>query len=284
MDSVQRFCVNRVDAGLKLQVFIKQKLKEGLSVRGVKSLIDRGSCRLNGKLERFGCRLVKQGDRIEFFLREETKESQNIQIVFEDEFLVVVNKPPFVLSEGPNSLEQRVGFHLVHRLDRDTSGLLLFAKDRCTLETMQELFRKREIKKRYVAMVHGAPKEVEGIVENELGPKRVAGQVIMEKKRSGRGKWAKTKWRLERLGKRGSLIECFPFTGRMHQIRVHLSGIGHPVMGDLLYGNRQGGFISRQMLHAQGLSFVHPKTGELCQLKAPLPRDFQEVMDAHFGR
>jgi len=167
---------------------------------------------------------------------------------------------------------------IVHRLDAGTSGLLVVAKDDVTHAALGDLFRRHEVRRRYLALVRGRPEYDRFAVEAPLarrGPRIVV--------RRGEGRAAETELHvLERLG-RSSLVEAAPRTGRTHQIRVHLAAVGHPILGDRRYGGggdeakRIG--LARPFLHAWKLSFIHPLTGGLVQVEEQLPADLGRALD-----
>jgi 23S rRNA-/tRNA-specific pseudouridylate synthase len=261
--------VAREDAGSKLQVFLHQKVN--LSVRRVKALIDRNQCRVNGRLERFGCTPLRAGDRVELVLDDAV--APKLEVVFEDDHVLVFDKPAGV------PVEKVEGGLFSHRLDRDTSGLLLFAKSRPVQEKLRELFKERQVKKRYLALVDGVPEQERGTVENRIGAIGCfAGQTIHGPKLDGQS--ASTYWQVAERFQRAALVRCNPETGRTHQIRVHMAGLGHPILGDGQYSRR---FrcplrVPRHMLHAERLVLPHPATGEKLVLTCPPPADFREAI------
>lgn len=229
-----------------------------------------------------------------------TPESIQLDIVYEDAYLVVVNKPrgmvvhpaaghasgtlvnallahcPELATESGDLLRPGI----VHRLDRDTTGLIVAAKDATTRLAMQEIIKKRHFAKTYLALVRGVPTADRGEVTGNIGRsakdrKRMA--VLTEGGRS-----ALTRWRTLGAGRGFALLEVMPHTGRTHQIRVHMAHIGHPVAGDPIYGPRKaatpGGLVG-QALHAWRLEFAHPRTGVALVLRAPLPQDMRQALD-----
>jgi 23S rRNA pseudouridine1911/1915/1917 synthase len=170
---------------------------------------------------------------------------------------------------------------LLHRLDKDTSGVLLLGRTREFSAALLEDFRHRRVEKRYLALVRGAPRQTFEVVSHL----READGDRIQTVRSG-GMRAETGFRV--LGRAGdyALVEAIPRTGRTHQIRVHLSQVGDPILGDGLYGGEAaaaGRPVPRQMLHAWFLSFRHPASGESLRIEAPIPEDFREVARAIFG-
>jgi len=201
-----------------------------------------------------------------------------LEMVYQDEVILAVNKPTHLLSvpgRGPDKqdcLYHRVQERfpealMVHRLDMDTSGLVLFARSQEAQRTLSLQFEKREISKTYVAIVEGVLEQDEGMVdypmrkdmEQRLPPKHLVDCV--------RGKKAVTEWRVLERAETTTRVALFPKTGRSHQLRVHMQSIGHPIVGDPIYGQP----AERLMLHAESLSFPHPMTGEPIQLESPAP-------------
>ena len=213
-----------------------------------------------------------------------------LEILYEDGDLVVVVKPRGMVvhpaaghSEGTlvNALlgnldelsgiggEKRPG--IVHRLDKDTSGVMMVAKNDETQAELSRMLKDREIEKHYLALTEGMMKEKEGTVEAPIGRSR------KDRKKMAvdpEGRPAVTKWRVLAEGRNCSLLDVHILTGRTHQIRVHMRSIQHPVCGDPLYGFEKGVKVPCLMLHARSLSFQHPRTKEKMTFQAPLPRDF----------
>ncbi len=202
-----------------------------------------------------------------------------MEIIYENSDLLVVNKPPgLVVDRSTIQTDNRLA---VHRLDRDTSGLLLFAKTTEALENLQRQFKERKVKKGYLALVHGRPKHPSGVVDASIGraPKGVGKFVVVEGSRDSVTEYS-TKKHLENY----TLLDVKPLTGRTHQIRVHLKSIGHPVVGDKLYASRKQiredkKWCPRQFLHAYRLGFEHPRTGEWLSFEVDLPEDLRKVLD-----
>ena len=238
---------------MRLSHYIQSTLAPHLSLKQIKKAIEENSCKVNGRRERFASYLVRQNDRVEF----EQRKAQEIEILYEDQDLAVVHKPPFIVCEAKKGL---LGYRLAHRLDKETSGCLLLAKTAEMEEALAELFRKREVEKEYLAVVKGRPRP-SGVIDKPIG-----------------GQSAKTAYRLEKKGKNISLIRCFPETGRTHQIRIHLASIGHPILGETKYG-RSDTVVSRILLHSAKIGFVHPRTHRWLSVEAPLPKEFYEAFN-----
>ena len=167
----------------------------------------------------------------------------------------------------------------MHRLDKETSGVLILAKNRQVQKEMEELFRKREVQKIYVALVSGQVRKQQGKTENFLAKKNAYhGQTIWGKAHSGQK--AITYWTLLEKGKNISFVQCQPVTGRTHQIRVHLSEMGHPIVGDLIYGRHESAFsdVDRLYLHAYSVSFKRVLKKESVEVIAPIPPSFKKLI------
>jgi RluA family pseudouridine synthase len=302
------------ESGMKLLAFLKGKLSS-VSGKQIKQLVDAGNCKINGKVERFSSRLVGRGDRITFYKPDAALSSalSSIafdsagRIIYEDDELIVYDKPAGLSSEDLNILSfiKRVsrplsstgqsGDHppsncgegnvnhpsiqLVHRLDRDTTGILIFAKNKAMADAMGALFKQRKIEKTYLAIVDGVPKN-EGVIDNFLGKLNAyQGQTLYGEVSESEGLRACTVWKRKKVGQTSSLLACYPETGRTHQIRVHLSGMGHPILGDYQYGRsfKCSFRPQRMLLHAYEIAFKHPKTHQPIHIIAQLPVDFAQA-------
>ena len=259
----------RVKRESSLLAFLKKKTT--LSGREIKRALEKGACRLNGKIERFGSIKLKVGDKVTFYPPKKVALG-TLKVLHQDPSLTLFNKPSGIVSSPEK------GHHLVHRLDKGTSGVLLMARTLSMKKKLEALFKKREVKKVYIALVKGIPRKGQGTIENKLGKKGVfQGQTLYGS--SLTGQLAITHYKVLKKGKGFSLLELHPETGRTHQLRVHLSELGHPILGDLQYG-RNTLFpkeIDRLSLHAYRLSFTHPKTGKKIQTTAPLPKLFKDL-------
>ena len=304
MDKNQFFLVvDEKNRGKRLDIFLKEKFSN-LSRNFIQKLILKGNVTIN-EIKEKSSHILKEGDKVKVIIPTEQKisilpERLPVDVVWEDEFILVVNKPPMMVVH-PNFPEQRgtlvnfLLFHspslsqiggplrpgIVHRLDKDTSGLMLVAKDDTVHLALSMQFKKREVKKRYLALVRGIPRSREGVIDVRIGRNPVKGIKMMENGKQARD--AVTKYRILKSWDRWSLLELFPLTGRTHQIRVHLRTLNCFLLGDRLYGGKMGKDfplpVKRAMLHAKFLGFFHPKRKEWMEFEVNLPRDMQEIID-----
>ncbi|HEX6989696.1 MAG TPA: RluA family pseudouridine synthase [Bacillota bacterium] len=225
-------------------------------------------------------------------------ESFPIDVVYEDDDVLVINKPrDLVVHPAPghetgtlvNALlaysddlslvagSARPG--IVHRLDKDTTGLMLVAKTDAAHRTLGAELKRRLIERRYLALVHGVPDAGHGMIDAPIG-RHPEDRKRMAVRHDGRSAWTEF-WVRECFGEVFALLECKLYTGRTHQIRVHLAYIGHPVAGDPMYGPRQTlGGLGGQALHAYRLAFTHPRTRERMTFTCPPPEDFRQALAA----
>jgi len=274
---MQHWEVGKEESGLKLADFLKQKLGPSISQKQIKRAIDQSKCSINGRPERFASVLVGYGDKIVFEAAVEPAGEGSI--LFEDADMLVYNKPSQMTVE---TLEKKVKWRLVHRLDRDTTGALIFAKRDAIFEALVLQFKKKAVQKSYLALVDGVPKKDEGRVENYLGKLKMwQGQSLWGAVVPEQGQHALTHWKCLRKGAQCALMECTPITGRTHQIRAHLASIGHPILGDKQYGPAKlcKYPAPRPLLHAASLRFEHPVTHVQIVVEAPLPPDFNAAVE-----
>lgn len=273
-----RIQVTPKDHGMGLLSFLRDKCKwQQLSVKALKRAIDGKQCIVNGRVEFFSTHTLSTGDRIELRLGEEKKESGSLETLFEDEWLLICNKPAGLVCV-PNIHK----YPLVHRLDKETSGVLIFAKNPQMEEKMTALFAKRQVKKHYLAIVDGHLQE-NGKLDHFLVPKTsYEGAVLYAPSKKRNGKRAITFWRCLKTGDDASLVSIEPITGRTHQIRVQFDAIAHPVLGDWQYAKQFECSYrpARHLLHSARVQFVHPATEEKMDIAAPLPQDFLEAKAA----
>jgi 23S rRNA pseudouridine1911/1915/1917 synthase len=193
----------------------------------------------------------------------------NIPVIYEDNWLMVLDKPSGLLTVPTPKNEKRtltsiLNLYPCHRLDRDTSGLIIYAKDKSVEEKVADLFRKRLVKKTYVAFVRGCPHQAKGIIKNRID-----------------GLEAQTSYRVIEKKKGFAILEVNPLTGRTNQIRIHFKQIGNPVLGETKYAFRRDFEIKakRLMLHARRLEFRHPISGKHLVLESDLPRYFSGFLE-----
>jgi 23S rRNA pseudouridine1911/1915/1917 synthase len=165
---------------------------------------------------------------------------------------------------------------IVHRLDKETSGCLVVAKNDVAHRELSKQFTERTVEKIYLALVAGKLRNETGVIENKIGRHPVHRQRMSVSSPGGRA--AKTEYRVLRSSEQASLVECKLHSGRTHQIRVHLHHLGNPVLGDKVYAPKFASDFPRQMLHAWKLGFHHPRSGEWKSFEAPLPEDFKEAV------
>lgn len=266
-----KWIVNENESGLTLAHFLKEKLC--ISASKAKALIDQGSLYLNAKPQRFASTKILKNDEVLFV--EKQINNSLFTTLYEDDSFLIINKPPFISSEEMAS--HLKPYFLCHRLDKETSGVLIFAKTSLDARFLEESFRKREVKKCYVAITQGFVKE-QFFSDKAIGVKQqVTGKKLMHVDSSADK--AFTEFKLIRKLKETSLIYCFPYTGRTHQIRVHLSDLKHPILGDNLYGGISGSdyIPNRLLLHAYTIEFQNSQNKRIFA-KAPLYQDFREAI------
>ena len=303
--------VDKSHAKSRLDIFLTEQ-DIALSRSQIKKLIDDNCVLVNGFSAKAGLKL-NTGDKVELFKpppRPIHPEPENIalEIVFEDDFIVVINKPDGLVVHPAagnyrGTLVNALIFHfqnlskvggeirpgIIHRLDKDTSGLMVVAKDNLSHKHLADQFKEHSIKKEYLALVHGAFKTDQGTIISKIGRHPVNRKKMSARPRVGRE--SVTHWKLVKGFDQFSLLEIFPETGRTHQIRVHMADQHHPVLGDSLYGSKKllsslnepallGKLkqVRRQMLHAGVLEFQHPRTQKYLKFNAPLPKDMEEVV------
>jgi 23S rRNA pseudouridine1911/1915/1917 synthase len=270
-----------------------------LSRAQAQRLIKTGEVTVNGRPSKPSYR-VQVGDEISARLPAETPEEVlpediPLDVIYEDDVLLVVNKPAgmvvhpalghpsgtlvnAVLAHCPQVAEvggpDRAG--IVHRLDKDTSGLILIAKDEATRAALQRQFKRRQVVKTYLALVEDHMHPREGVIDAPIGrDKRQRKKMAVV--RSGRP--ASTMYRAIEYFDDHTLLEVRPHTGRTHQIRVHLLWMGYPVVGDMVYGYRRQRLLQgRHFLHAAQLRFTHPGTNEDVEIEAPLPPELDDLL------
>ena len=296
------FIVEDVDAGKRLDSFLAEKNTANYTRSFIGKMIEENLVLYNGKPSKASTK-IKTGDKIELFEKEPEPlavkgEEIPLEIVYEDDDLMVINKPRgmvvhpapghtsgtlvnAVLSHAGESLSSINGVlrpGIVHRIDKDTSGLILVCKNDFSHKALAKQLEEHSITRRYHAICSGRLKEEQGTVSAPIGrdEKNRKQQAINYK----HGKEAITHYRLLENLQNASLLECRLETGRTHQIRVHMKSIGHPLLGDPLYGPKKNLYaIKGQALHAMVLGFVHPRSEEYMEFSADYPEDFQKLLN-----
>lgn len=306
------FKVLEEDRGERFDRFLQQR-DLPLSRSRIKQLIEEGRFLINRRPAKPGIRL-KAGDEISGSIPRPKAlavraEDIPLHILGEDRDIIVVNKPPgMVVHPAPGSytgtLVNALLSHcsdlsgingvlrpgIVHRLDKFTSGVIVAAKNDLAHESLAKQFKTRSVEKRYLAVVYGHFPKREGVVNTSLGRHPKSRKMISIHTRRPRP--AMTRWRVLEAMRYFTFLEIFPRTGRTHQIRVHLSSVGHPILGDPVYCRRKHlknigdspvrarvEKFPRQALHASDLRFVHPHSGEPVAFHAPLPDDMREIIE-----
>jgi len=300
MSEKYTFSVEREASGKRLDVFLKERLSE-LSRSRIKNLIEEGKVLVNCKKSKSSYK-VKPGDVISIEIPPEKELELSpsdvpFEIIFEDEDIAVINKPAgVVVHPAPGHYEDtlvhglikrlrnlsgiggKIRPGIVHRLDKDTSGIMLVAKNDRAHKTLSEAFKNRLIKKTYFAIVYKVPERKKGKIETFIGR-----HPVHRKKMAvlPQGREAITEYSVIETLYRSSLVELKPFTGRTHQLRVHMSHIGHPILGDPVYGGLKHDLpkAPRLMLHAGRITFFHPIKKEMFSFEAPFPEDFKNYLE-----
>jgi len=305
------FTVDSGQAGLRLDVFLSQA-DPAFSRSQIKYAIEEGDVTVNGKEPKVSQHL-KDGDIVELHLEpavEAAAAPQDIplNIVYEDGSIIVVNKPAgMVVHPAPGNPDQTLVnallFHcrdlsgiggflrpgIVHRLDKETSGLLVAAKSDEAHRKLSAQFEKHDVHKKYIALCWGDVKGASGEIVLPVGRHPKDRKKMSTKSRHGKD--ALTLWKVRERYGTATLLDIEIKTGRTHQIRVHLAERGYPVIGDMVYGGASKGqsvknaalkagikALSRQALHAAELSFLHPQSGERMVFTAPLPQDLESLL------
>ncbi|CRX38688.1 RluA family pseudouridine synthase [Estrella lausannensis] len=280
-----------------LQNYLQKHFQGAFSVREIKAALELNRCTVNGEVERFGSRKLASGDTVTIipFKKDDVSpirhQFDSNRVLYEDAQLIAYDKPAGLSSidHGLFELIKEVKGDLypLHRLDKDTTGVLLFAKTKAAEELLLDAFRKRRIRKRYLALVRGTLKKERGTVSSNLGKvSSYHGQTIMGSVSKGKGQHAETAWQVLKVGKGVSLLLLEPKTGRTHQIRSHMASLGHPLIGDVQYGWKrpEGLCPKRFLLHARSVSFLMEEGAPPIHIKSPIPQDFANALNTFFGK
>ena len=285
-------------AGFRLDKFVSENCP-GLSRSQAQKLIDEGNVLVNGIAEKASHK-TEAGEKIEITVPPPAPtgllpEAIPVKIIYENDDLLVIDKPAgLTVHPAPghpsHTLVNAVLSHLneieddgevtrpgiVHRLDKDTSGVMLVAKNNVALANLADQFKARTVKKTYITLVKGILRPDKGVIDAPIG--RDSGdRKKMAVTGESRGRAARTNYRVIRYVGKNTLLEIMPETGRTHQIRVHLAAIGYPVFGDITYGKKSA-FLNRQFLHAQKIGFNLPATGKWVEFESPLPEDLEQAL------
>ncbi len=316
MAEIYRQYVTPEEDGLRLDRWLANRLPH-VSRSRIKTLIEAGAASIDGRTINAPAHRVKSGDHVRIAIpeaqpAEPAAEAIPLVIVHEDDALLVVDKPAgMVVHPAPgapagtlvNALLHHCGDGLsgiggvrrpgiVHRIDKDTSGLLVVAKSDAAHQGLAAQLAAHRMTREYVAFVHGHPMPPAGRIEGAIGRHPVDRKRMAVVTRNGKA--AATRYATEALYRDAggaviaARVRCRLETGRTHQVRVHMAHIGHPLIGDPIYGRRRQGrrgtpfpaAFGRQALHAARLGFVHPSTGESLQFSSPLPYDLKQLQDA----
>ena len=316
-DTSNSFVVSQTESGKRLDAYLAERI-DGWSRSRLQRLIENEDVLVNETSVKPSHK-VRIGDAIEVDLTELPVagfEPENIplDIVYEDEFLAVINKPAgMVVHPGAGvqsgTLANAIAFHfmsepgavatgsagnasnrigIVHRLDKDTSGLIVVAKNDEIHEALSEQFRERQVYKSYIALIHGAPDRDLGTVDVPIGRNKYN---RLRMKVASHGRTAISLWKVRKRYSKFTLLDVEIKTGRTHQIRVHMGYINHPVVGDEIYNEGRDNTVAeihvrnaintmrRFFLHAEKLSFTHPKTQERMEFTQELPAELKEFLD-----
>lgn len=284
--------------GVRLDIFVSENC-QGLSRSQAQKIIDEGFVTVNGLMQKTSHK-TETGERIEITIPPPAPigllpEAIPVKILYEDDDLLVIDKPAgLTVHPAPghpsHTLVNAVLAHLseieneadvtrpgiVHRLDKDTSGVMLVAKNNVALANLSDQFKSHSVKKVYLTLVKGILKPERGVIEAPIG-RDSSDRKKMAVTGESRGRQARTNYRVLRYIGKNSLLEITPETGRTHQIRVHLAAIGNPVIGDATYGKKSA-FLNRQFLHAHRLGFYLPSSGKFVEFESPLPEDLQKAL------
>ncbi len=249
----------------------------------LRAMLKNDRVRVNGQPERDAKRELNDNDRVEIGSHA-VRLDPRIRILYEDADLIVIDKAEHLLSvptdevrheNAESLLNAYTRVHHVHRLDRDTSGVLVFAKNTFVRDQLQTLFAAHDIQRTYVAIVFGKLREPSGTFRSFLAEDRDLR--VRSVADPSQGKEAVTHYRTIASGRRYSMLELTLETGRRNQIRVQLAEAGHPVVGDTMYGRGRDPELRRLALHARDLGFVHPHTGTKVTFTSEIPRAFREL-------
>jgi len=292
--------VTTKDTLKRADTFIKEKF-ENFTRSQIKKLIESSNIKINDKIIKPSTK-IELKDKIIIILPElESTDlkplNQSLDIKYENKDLIIINKPSGIVvhpSKGHQNdtiINALIGMEikfepylgkpkpwLVHRLDKDTSGLLIIAKNESTYNYLTKIQKDRMIKKQYMAIVQGIPNSSKAIIDAPIGRNKLSRKKMSIKKE---GRYALTEYEILKSKNNMSLLNVILLTGRTHQIRVHLNAIGHPIIGDILYGKKSK-YAHRQMLHAYKLSFKDIQNNNITVVSEP-EKDMKEFIEFYFN-
>lgn len=293
------YIVSEEDAKMRLDKYLAAN-EESLSRSRIQSLVEEGQVRVNGNVQKANYK-VKANDAIVLEVEDDRElevEPENIplDIRYEDEDVIVINKPKGMVVHPANgnqngTLVNALLYHckdlsgingvlrpgIVHRIDKDTTGLLIVAKNDMAHTSLSKQLQTKTVNRLYYALVHGVIPHDFGTIDAPIG--RDVNDRQKMAVTATNSKDARTHFKVIERFKEYTLVECRLETGRTHQIRVHMQYIGHPVVGDEKYSYRKTMKTGGQLLHAHQLTFVHPRTNETISVEAPLPAQFEEILE-----
>lgn len=302
MEKTKKFClkVAGVDKGLRLDQYIAKNLKLPISRSRIQRLINAGKISLNQKLVKAHCK-VKEDDVVYISLPPPVKpkvlpEKIPMEITFEDGDVLVINKPAGMITHPAQGVYSHTLVNallnygcplstvngplrpgIVHRLDKDTSGLMVIAKNDFAHHKLAQQFRQHTIKRKYIAIVAGGVAHNEGVIDLPIArhPQNRQKMAVSFLKKA---RHALTRYRVLKRYNDVSVLELSPHTGRTHQLRVHLKFLGYPILGDKRYGRSSS--FKRLSLHAKVLGFQHPRTEEFIEFRSELPQSFRDFLSS----
>lgn len=286
-ESFDRWTVSYNEEGMRLVNFLKLKTRSELSLRVIKSTLEKGVAKVNNVIETFASKKLRKGDIVQLekcWDRRVLSEVKPVEKVprklYEDDYFIAIDKKAGFLCEDEEVKKFFQSCILVHRLDKQTSGVLLLAKSEAAKSKMKSIFKEKEILKTYIAIVDGRFKERRQKVESFLVRRKDSEGKVLWRENRNKGLYAISIFELLKARKLYSAIKCFPITGRTHQLRVHLLGLGHPILGDYQYFRdfKYSKFIPRLMLHSYQIEFDHPFLEKKVKITSPLPGEFKNFV------
>lgn len=296
---LEKYIIDEDNVGKRLDLFVSE-VSENMSRSFAQGIIEKQKVKVNDKIKKSNYKLKLNDEvlieKVEPVELEVEAEDIPLNIVYEDSDVIVINKPQdMVVHPAPGNytgtLVNGLLYHckdlsgingvirpgIVHRIDKDTSGILVVAKNDNAHNSLAAQLKDHSMKRTYYAIVEGVIKEDEGTIRTNIGRhpiERIKMAVVKE------GKEAITNYKVIERFKNNTLVECRLETGRTHQIRVHMAHLHHPLVGDQVYGYKKQRFkLKGQALHAKNLGFIHPSKGEYVEFDSELPQYFEEVLD-----